>query len=339
MNTNHIIGQLPLIAGMEQILIGGRIVHAYLFEGAAGSGKKTMSSLLAQALLCNKPDAEDKPCRKCIPCRQFENDNHPDVLRIRRLKDKTAITVDQIREMQSEIKVKPYQAGKRICFIEDAHLMNEQAQNALLKTLEEPPSHTLFFLLSNNLSSLKPTILSRCQLFRIAGLSRDDIALLLNKRLSIRNEEASTYAALSQGNPGKALALAEDEEFRDLRSQLINGMSRAGEVSMVLELIGPFMKYKERADDMLDILELWLRDILVLHETDDFNLIINKDQTAMLQKQASHFTGEVLQDMIKSIEQARKRLKSNTNYQLTIEAMLSHFQGGAKDAARSRNPV
>ena len=336
MNTSNIIGQSPLIAKMEQILAGGRIVHAYLFEGPAGAGKKTMSGLFAQALLCTKP--EDKPCHECIPCKQYESGNHPDVLWVRRLEDKTAISVDQIRELQSEIKVKPYQEGRRICFIDEAHLMNQQSQNALLKTLEEPPSHTLFFLLAGNTSSLLPTIISRCQLLRIDNLSREDIVTLLNKRLSIGYEEASTYEALSQGNPGQALALAGDEEFRALREQLINGMNDAG-TPKIIDLIGPFTEYKERVEDLFTILQLWIRDIIILKETEDFNFIINRDQFPLLRKQASYFTSEALQVMIGSIEQSRKRLKSNTNYQLTIEAMLSHFQGGAKDASRSRNSV
>lgn len=336
MNTSNIIGQSPLIARMEQVLAGGRVVHAYLFEGPAGAGKKTMSGLFAKALLCEK--SEDKPCHKCIPCKQYESGNHPDVLLVRRLQDKTAISVDQIRELQSEIKVKPFQEGRRICFIEEAHLMNQQAQNALLKTLEEPPSHTLFFLLADNTSSLLPTIISRCQLFRINSLSTEDIAMILNKRLSIGHEEASIYASLSQGNPGQALALAGDDEFRTLRELLINGMNDAGNPK-IMDLIGPFTEYKERVDDLFTILQLWIRDIIILRETGDFNLIINRDQSPLLRKQASYFTREALQVMIGSIEEARKRLKSNTNYQLTIEAMLSHFQGGAKDASRSRNSV
>jgi DNA polymerase-3 subunit delta' len=336
MNTNNITGQSPLIAKLEQILAGGRIVHAYLFEGPAGAGKKTMSGLFAQALLCKEP--EDKPCHKCIPCKQYEGGNHPDVLWIRRIEDKTAINVDQIRELQFEIKVKPFQDGRRICFIDEAHLMNHQAQNALLKTLEEPPSLTLFFLLADNTSSLLPTIISRCQLFQVGSLSREDIAIILNERLSIGHEEASTYAALSQGNPGQALDLAGDEEFRALREQLINGMNDAG-TPKIMDLIGPFTEYKERVEDLFTILQLWIRDIIILIETEDSSLIINKDQSRLLLKQASYFTSEALQVMIGSIEQARKRLKSNTNYQLTIEAMLNHFQGGAKNASRSRNSV
>jgi DNA polymerase-3 subunit delta' len=336
MNTGNIVGQSPLIAGMEQILAGGRIVHAYLFEGPAGSGKKTISGLFAQALLCEGPG--EKPCHKCIPCKQYESGNHPDVFWIRRLEDKTAISVDQIRELQSKVKVKPFQEGVRICFIDEAQLMNPQAQNALLKTLEEPPSHTLFFLLADNTSSLLPTIISRCQLFRIDSLSREDIAMLLNQRLSIGYEEGLTFAALSQGNPGQALALAGDEVFIGLREQLINGMNNAG-TPKILDLIGLFIEYKERVEDLFTVLQLWIRDIIILKETEDYNLIINRDQIPLLSKQVSYFTTEALQVMIGSIEQSRKRLKSNTNYQLTIEAMLSHFQGGAKNASRSRSPV
>lgn len=336
MNTNNIIGQSPLLAGMERILESGRIVHAYLFTGPAGAGKKTMSSLLAQALLCTNQG--DKPCFVCSTCRQFASGNHPDVLWVRRRSDKTGIAVDQIRGLQAAIKVKPYQAGKRVCLIENAHLMTQQAQNALLKILEEPPSHTLFFLLAESTSALLPTILSRCQVFRVGSLSEEHLVEILHGRLSISGEHARMIAALSQGNPGKALALAEDEAFRSSRETLLKGMSQAGSIK-ILDVYGVFADNRQRADDFFDILQFWIRDLLILKETGEWGLIINLDQTALLKKQAAHFTSEALKDMIEKIEDSKSMLKRNSNYQLTVENMLLSFQGGTKDAACSRNPV
>ncbi|HHY81765.1 MAG TPA: DNA polymerase III subunit delta' [Clostridiales bacterium] len=322
MNANNILGQSSLISKMERILAGGRIVHAYLFTGPAGIGKKTMSNLLAQALICNEPG--DKPCNRCSTCRQFLSGNHPDVIWIRRPEDKTGIIVDQIRSMQAIIKVKPYQAGKRICFIENAHLMTEQAQNALLKTLEEPPSYTVFFLLSDNTSTLLPTIVSRCQVFRVGSLSRETIKDILNQRLGISFEEAGTYAALSQGNPGKAISLAGDEVFRSCREKLINSLSQAGSLK-ILDIYGLFDENKEHIDELLDILEAWFRDLLIYRETKDASLVVNLDKMPQIVRQSSNFTSWELKKMLENVAFSRKVLKSNCNYQLTIENMLLSF--------------
>jgi len=326
MNTGNIVGQSPLIAVMERILASGRIVHAYLFTGPAGAGKKTMSSLFAQALLCN--DKVNKPCNTCKPCRQFVSGNHPDVFWIRRMENKTGIVVDQIRDLQAAIKVKTYQAGKRICFIDDAHLLTQQAQNAFLKTLEEPPSDTLFFLLAENTNTLLPTIISRCQIFRVRNLSKEDIIEILRRRLSIDRKDASVIAVLSQGNPGKALALANDDTFCQIRETLIKGMSLAGSVK-ILDLYEIFADNRDRVEDLFNILQLWIRDLLIIKETGEWSLVANQDQSALLKRQVSSFTSAALKDMIESIEGSRIMLKRNSNYQVTIENMLLNFQGGA----------
>jgi DNA polymerase-3 subunit delta' len=326
MDTSNIIGQSPLIFNMERILSSGRIVHAYLFTGPAGIGKKTMGSLFAQALLCT--NRGEKPCYVCSTCRQFASGNHPDVFWVRRPEDKTGIVVDQIRALQAAIKVKTYQAGKRICFIEQAHLLTQQAQNAFLKTLEEPPPDTLFFLLAENTNTLLPTILSRCQNFRVGSLSKEEIIELLKRRLSISEKEGGLIAVLSQGNPGKALALAEDENFRTNREILIKGLSLAGSVK-ILDIYGVFDRNRDRIEELLNVLQLWIRDLLILKETGEWQLIINLDQTALLSKQVSYFTSTALKDMIRTIEESRTMLKRNSNFQITIENMLLNFQGGA----------
>jgi DNA polymerase-3 subunit delta' len=336
MNTNNIIGQSLLIDKMNLILTSGQIVHAYLFTGPAGAGKKTMSSLFAQALICQ--GTGDRPCNTCHTCRQFLAGSHPDVLWVRRPEDKTSIGVDQIRDMQAEIKVKPFQAGRRICFIESAQLMTEGAQNALLKTLEEPPPYTIIFLLADNTNALKSTILSRCQTIRIGSISRENTAQILVNRLKLSKDEAMTYAALSQGIPGKALALAQDQAFRDNRDRLTAGVSLTGDAK-ILELFDVFQDNRDTADDLLDILVLWFRDLLVLVETGKTDLIINMDKISLLHEQAPLFTSRDLKDMIETVEQSRKIIKSYGNYQLAIENMFLNFQRGADYATRSRSTV
>lgn len=326
MNTVNIIGQSLLADKMDQMLAGGRIVHAYLFAGPAGSGKRTMSNLFAQALICE--GTGDKPCRRCRPCRQFESGNHPDIIRITRQEDKTVISIEQIRGMQAAVSVKPYQAGVRICIIEDAHLMQDRAQNSLLKTLEEPPFGTLFFLLTENCNALLPTILSRCQIFQIAGLTREETAQILMDRLGLSRSEAMTFSALTQGIPGKALELAGNNDFRTAREALINGFAHVGGPD-VWGLSDIFAGHRDMCNDMLDILLIWSRDILMLLETEDESLVINMDKISLLRRQCKYFTSKSLQAIIDMIEKSRRIIKANGNYQLTIDNMLLMFREGA----------
>lgn len=326
MNTQNIIGQSLLVEKMDQILSSGRIVHAYLFTGPAGAGKKTLSSLFAQALICEGQG--DKPCCTCHTCKQFQTGNHPDIIWVRQEKDKNSISINQIRDMQAEIKVKPYQAGKRIYFIERAQTLTEQAQNALLKTLEEPPPHTLIFLLADNTNALLPTVLSRCQTFRVRSMGREDVTHIIKNRLGLSDDEAMTYAGLSQGIPGRGLALAENQEFRNNREILLEGVGLVGTLK-ILELASVFTENKDNVDNLLDILLLWFRDLLVLRETRGIDLIINMDKISLLNEQVKVFTSRALKDIIELVEESRKIIKSNGNYQLTIENMLLGFQGGA----------
>lgn len=336
MNTIKIVGQSLLIDKIKMIISSGQIVHAYLFTGPAGAGKKTLSSFFAQTLICQGKG--DELCNTCHTCRQFLAGTHPDVLWIRRPEGKTGIGVDQIRNMQSEIKVKPFQSGRRICFIENAQLMTEGAQNALLKTLEEPPPYTVIFLLADNTNALKPTILSRCQTIRVGSISREDTARILIERLKLSRDQAMTYAALSQGIPGKALALAQNEDFRGIRDRLTARVSLVGDVK-ILEEYDVFQDSRDMIDDLLDILVLWFRDMLIFLETEKTDLIINMDKISLLKEQAPLFTSRDLKDMIDKVEETRKIIKSHGNYQLAIENMLLNFKRGADYATRSRSTV
>ena len=161
MNSNHIIGQSTLIKGLKAIVDSGRVVHSYIFTGPEGVGKKTISDFFAKMLLCTD---QDKPCNQCKSCRQFESGNQPDLIRLK--SEKGVIRVDAIRDLRKDIGIKPYQGSRKVYIIEDGETMNQHAQNAFLKTLEEPPEHAVIMILANNLTGLFPTIISRCQQIR-----------------------------------------------------------------------------------------------------------------------------------------------------------------------------
>ncbi|HZK34080.1 MAG TPA: DNA polymerase III subunit delta' [Bacillota bacterium] len=326
MNTKYIVGQSRLVNMMDRTLTSGRVAHAYLFTGPAGSGKRTLSSLFAQALLCE--GTGDKPCYTCRSCKQYESDNHPDVEHMVKEEDKTIISVDQVRDLRDKIKVKPYQSDRRIVFIHEAHIMTDQAQNALLKTLEEPPGQTNIILLADSENRLLSTIISRCQIFKVGSLSAADTAQVVSNRLAMPKEETLIFSQLSSGNPGRALTLAGNEDFKEKRDRLINGVG-AGSISHLIELTPIFTEDRGLALELMDILIYWFRDILVLKETNNESLLVNMDKISMLEAQSKAFTSRALKDNIELIEESLRAINHFGNFQLTIENMLLGFMEGA----------
>ncbi len=325
MNTTGIVGQSQLLRMMDSILSGGRIAHAYIFAGPRGAGKNTLSSLFVKAMLCRTPG--DKPCHACKPCKQFDSGNHPDVSRIRRPEDKKIIPVDLIRAMREDIIIKPFQNGKKIVFIDEADKMTEEAQNALLKTLEEPPAHACIILLAENTNALLPTILSRCQLFKVRSLPVQDAAKIVMQRLNLPAQEARVYAALARGIPGIALELAGDDEFREQRDRLLAGLESSG-IPGLLELAPVFAQRRESVFSLLDMMELWFRDLLVLKETGDESLVVNADKLGLLRRQSGRYTSKGLMDMIHSVERCVRSLNNYGNFELAIDNMLIGFKEG-----------
>jgi DNA polymerase-3 subunit delta' len=325
MNTHQYIGQSSLVKHLDSIISSGRIVHAYLFAGPSGIGKKTWSGLLARALLCE--NSGDKPCGFCPSCRQATSGNNPDIKMICPEEGKTGILVSQIRELQGDIIIKPYKSPRKVYIIDKAHTMNEQAQNALLKTLEEPPGYAHIMLLADNVNSLRPTILSRCQLLRLRRMSREDVASIIMERHPLPHTEAMAYASLSQGIPGRGLALASGSDLKIKRDQILEVLQRSNG-SELPNLWKIFSDSREMAEDLLDVMLLWFRDILVCKETGDGGLVANMDRISYLKAQTGLFTIPALQDIIEIIEKSRRILRGNGNYQLTIENMLLRIQGG-----------
>jgi len=325
MNFSDIIGQVLLVNTLKAMLGSGRISHSYIFIGPPGVGKKTFANIFAKALLCRGNGQE--PCDICISCRQFESGNHPDVYRV--VSGKKSIGVDAIREIESDINIKPFQGDRKIYIIDKADTMTPQAQNALLKTLEEPPRHAVILLLADNISNMLPTVLSRCQQIKIPRLSPSHIADIIEKRLEIPRRQAMVFAKLSEGIPGRALELAASQEYQQLREDVLELIQKLAHAGMI-EAMGYTRFFEERRDMVgivLDLLELWFRDILVYKETRGIKLIINMDKIATLESLSKIFTSKAIHGMIEKVEETRKMLRYNTNFQMAIENMLLKIQG------------
>lgn len=336
MTFSDVIGQSLLVHRLKRIISSGRIVHAYLFSGPRGSGKKTFGSLFAKALLCESRD--QRPCDRCLSCRRFVSGNHPDVVFIRL--EKSSIGVDDIREMQRDIQVKPFMHGYKIYIIEEAHAMTPQAQNALLKTLEDPPEHAVLILLSDRMEGMLPTVLSRCHMLRLGRMSRKDIGLILERRLGLSPADASSFARISQGLPGKALELAQSREYRDILDKTFEFIKALGKGLTMADAVQNtfFAENRDHADEILDILLIWFRDLIVYQETQNEELIANIGKINLIKSQAGSFTTKEVQAIIEKIKECKKMLKGNANYQLAIDNMLLGMRGGENHAVGGRNP-
>lgn len=234
----------------------GRIVHALLFVGPHGTGKRTAARLLAQTLLCR---GENRPCGVCPACRQVMNGTHPDVRHV--APEKRSIGVEEIRALIDYLAIRPYEGGRHVVILEQADKMTPSAQNALLKTLESPPGDAVLILLTDAPSALLPTILSRCQSLRFNGLTRAQCEQALRRR-GIPAERAAALAEVSQGSVGRALEIDVDEGYFALRQRVLDSLGALAGPETVAGAAQLLADDRDRAAAVLEILELFARDLM-----------------------------------------------------------------------------
>ena len=314
----EIRGNTSLVNQLKTATKSGRVSHAYLFIGGAGAGKRLIANTFAKALQCEGEG--EKPCGQCRSCLSFDHGNHPDILYVRG--EKKNIVVDEIREQILEtVELKPYHYQKKIYIIEKADTMNVQAQNALLKTLEEPPAYAMFLLLAEREEGFLPTVLSRVVTMKLRPLSLEMVAAHLMEK-GYSEEESHGLAAYAQGRIGQALELVEDDSFREMRQDILRRldllptMSEAEAYWMAKDLEA----YKNDLR-FLDIMELWYRDVLAAKSLHTEDCLIQKDKTKEIFRGAAEPT-EILAKKAQAVRTARMRLLQNANFRLTIEVML-----------------
>lgn len=319
----EIIGQQQIKDHLQSALEQNNISHAYLFCGDAGSGRHTMAMAFARALLCENPTDHHDACGNCKSCKQAASANHPDIHIITH--EKFNIRVDEIREqLNNDIQIKPYSSPYKVYIIPDAHRMNEQAQNALLKTLEEPPAYAVIILLADNESSLLPTINSRCVKLQMNPVSKEEISAYLVNKLQMEKDVADIAAGFCQGNIGQALRFAQSEDFQAMKDQVLGLLKQIDDMPLysIMDVIRSFAKDKGNFYDYLDLMLLWYRDILMYKATKDTNLLLYRDEYTAITKQASKRGYEDLERIIEAINKVKIRLDANVNFELAIELML-----------------
>ena len=316
----EIWGNARMVEHLKTAAASGKVSHAYLFVGGAGAGKGMMANTFARALQC-EAKGWATPCGTCRSCVAFNHNNHPDVIYVRG--EKKNLLVEEIREQVLQtVDLKPYQYEKKIYIIEKADTMNIQAQNALLKTLEEPPAHVIFLLLAEREDAFLQTILSRVVTMKLRPISEADVAAYLVQKAHLSEEEARIYAAYAQGRVGQALELKEDEAFRSMRQSLLETL-KALPSMLEAEAYLLAKEWEIYKNDLrfLDIIEVWYRDLLAARSLREERYLIQRDQKDAIFRGAAE-PPEKLAKKVQAVQRARKRLEQNANFRLTLEVML-----------------
>ena len=202
-----VIGQNQLTDNLQNALKFNKISHAYMIQGEKLSGKRMIADIFARALQCESEG--ERPCNQCRSCKQAMNGNHPDIIYVEHDKP-NVISVDNIRtQINGDIAIKPYSGPHKIYIMDEAEKMNTQAQNALLKTLEEPPEYAVILLLTTNVESMLPTILSRCVVLDTKPVADDKIKKYLMEKVEIPDYRAGICASFARGNVGSSDACLE----------------------------------------------------------------------------------------------------------------------------------
>ena len=323
----EIRGNTPLVEQLRRSAASGRSSHAYLFLGGAGAGKRLIANTFAKALQC---EGEKRPCDSCKSCHAFNHGNHPDVIYFQPLKNGKTYTIEDVREQLLEtVDLKPFQYEKKIYIIEKADTLNIQSQNALLKTLEEPPAHAVFLLLAERAEAFLPTILSRVVVMKIRPLSAETIADYLMQAGHLA-EESHILSAYAQGRIGQALELVEDEGFREMRQDILGklealpSMSEGEAYLLAKDLEG----YKNDLR-FLDIMELWSRDLLTAKSLREEGYLIQRDKKDAIFRAAKE-PAALLAKKAAAARTARMRLAQNANFRLTMEVMLMDLKETGK---------
>jgi DNA polymerase-3 subunit delta' len=320
-NFSKVVGQEDIIADLQSSIENDRIGHAYIFSGPKGIGKKTIARIFSSILLCNNPKA-DKSCSKCISCRMFANGSHPDFYQIGA--EGESIGVNDIRNMQEDIIVRPLYGNRKVCLINNADGMTDQAQNSLLKTLEEPPEYAVIILITSNYDALLETVRSRAVRYDFKKNSYEEVRSLLDLRFEDNSMVNGFIASYSEGIIGRALELADNSEFISIRDSVFKNLLDASrrKSSDIFEMYNFFEKNKSNVNTILNIMISFYRDVLIFKKTGNENMLINSDKKDIILNNAHIFSMRKLMRNIEIIESTGLNIKRNVNYQLSIEIML-----------------
>jgi DNA polymerase-3 subunit delta' len=310
---NSIIGHQQIIEQLQRTVTSGRIAGAYLFVGPAGVGKETVARYFAQLIFCQQDTQPPTVCGTCLACRKVDSGNHPDLQFIR--PEGSLLKIGQIRELQRQVIYAPLEASRKVYILTDVDRMNLEAENCLLKTLEEPPAASVLILLTSNLQALLPTTRSRCQILQFHPMPTQELATILVDRYSVAPEQATTLAIAAGGSIGKALT---QFEKGDPLTEKVPEILRETDRLVAFRLAEDFKNKPETLGELVT----WYRDLLFLQQGAPIELITHIYSVEELRAIVPYYSRLRIQQAIQTVFDTKSLLDhTNTNATLALEVM------------------
>ena len=306
----------------------GRVRHAYLITGTESVGKSTLAHSFALALNCTHPDEDARPCLECRSCKLLLSGNHPDMVYSETDDSTGALKIEQIRAVTSRLAMKPYEARYRIAIFRDFDRAQPRAQDALLKTLEEPPGHAGLILIAPDTESILPTIISRCQRVHLRPVPVDTIRAVLMERYGVEEEQATLLARLSGGRIGWAIAALQNPDslaHRDAALDMLEDVLRKNRAERfaLAESLG---RDKLALYPLLELWQSYWRDVLLAAESSPVKPS-NVDRTVAIEQLVYNVTSDEALAALRATETMRDQLKYNINLRLALEVMFLDYPG------------
>ena len=317
----EIIGHNLIKEHLRLAVRENKVFHAYIFNGEDLAGKNMLAAVFAKSLVCE--EGGETPCNHCKACHQFDSGSHPDVRYL--VRSKASIGVDDIREqINRDVVIRPYSSRYKVYVIDEAEKLTEEAQNALLKTIEEPPSYAVIMLLTNNVEKMYSTIRSRCVTLNLRSVDQELITRFLMEKQQVPDYRARTCSAYSQGNVGRAMQMASSERFSQMLEfvqRLVRGARDMKEFEIV-QTAREMETFQEDIGDLLDLITLWYRDILAMKTTGDRELLVFGEEYRFIRQKADTVSAAGIGRVLEAVETARQRIRSNVNFHAAAEMLL-----------------
>lgn len=301
------IGYDSIISGFSKRAKNNNLSHAHLIVGPDGIGKSIIARIFSLMILGKEEDKD-----------------YVDIVNYRT--KKASFGVDEVRNIIEEVNKKPYEGDKKVIIVHEGSKLTVQAQNALLKTIEEPPEGVFIIVLSESLESMLDTIKSRSQVYKLTPLNREEMERFLKKIHMDNDDKAAAAISYAEGIPGRALRLLKDEKLQNLRILILDLLRDLGSgKNIVLEYEEKFSKYKDNKEEILNLITLFVRDIMIDKEINNDNAIINIDKKSDINEITNLLSYKKLNNIVKYVNEARLNLKNNVSYSMVISLMLIGF--------------
>lgn len=328
----HVYGHDWAVEHLQKSMAHGRVRHAYLILGPEAVGKETLARAFAMALNCTNPDPSLRPCGECSSCRRIQSGNHPDILYSVNDLSTGALKIEEIRSVNSRIALKPFESRYRVAIFRDFDHAQPRAQDALLKTLEEPPPHAILILLAPSAESILPTITSRSQIIQLRPVAAQTVYEVLTEKYGADEQTAALLAHVSGGRIGWALHALHNPEVLEQREQQLRTLQEALQANRA----GRFALAESLSKDkqaLFPLLELWLtywRDLILLCEGTGLG-VSNLDHESSLEQITRYLTPDEALRALNATQTALQTLRTNANIRLTLEVMFLDYPGLARE--------